>query len=428
MSLPTTLRVLVLDDHPIHCMQARQLLQQAGFGPVDCALDARQALAMLHQQVYDLVLVDLHMPEMDGVQFIHALTGVEQVPILAIVSSCSRRLMNSVSLMAKEKGLAVLGTFTKPLEAAHVEQISAIIGNGQGQGPGAAPQPEHAAVFERLVLERAIERRELKARFQPRRSLSSGRIIGAEALVRWDRPSFGLLMPDSFLASISRCQLDLQLLLLMLDDAIKAQQHWQRLGFRLKVSVNLPTGLLDDPGLPDQLQRLTVAAGLSTSDICFELLETERPLSPGQYHMGASRLRLKGFGLAQDDFGMGYSSMYALISTPFTEMKIDRHFVHGAAADETRAAALVAAVQLGRQLGLEVVAEGVESARDLEFLRLIGCDSAQGYLISAALELDAFTQLLGCSVTPLVSSPTRPATPNTCQTSRYDALHKTSDD
>lgn len=426
MSLPKTLRVLVLDDHPIHCMQARQLLQQAGFGPVDSALDARQALAMLHRQVYDLVLVDLHMPEMDGVQFIHALTGVEQVPILAIVSSCSRRLMNSVSLMAKEKGLAVLGTFPKPLEATHVEQISAIIGNREGHG--VVPRPEHAAVFDRQVLERAIERRELKARFQPRRSLSSGRIVGAEALVRWDSPSFGLLMPDSFLASISRCQLDHQLLLLMLDDAIQAQQHWQRLGYRLKVSVNLPTGLLDDPGLPDQLQRLTVAAGLSTSDLCFELLETERPLSPGQYHMGASRLRLKGFGLAQDDFGMGYSSMYALISTPFTEMKIDRHFVHGAAADDARAAALVAAVQLGRQLGLEVVAEGVESARDLEFLRLIGCDSAQGYLISAALELDAFTQLLGCSVTPLLSSPTRPVSPHPCQTSRYDTLHKTSDD
>lgn len=425
MSLPKPLRVLVLDDHPLHCLHVSQLLQEAGFGPVDTALDGRQALAMLHCQAYDLVLLDLHMPEMDGVQFIHALTDVERVPILAIVSSCSRRLMNSVSLMAKDKGLAVLGTFSKPLEARHVEQISAIIGTGQG--PALPPPPEHEPVFEREVLEQAIARRELRARFQPRRALDSGQIVGAEALVRWHNPSFGLLMPDSFLASISRCRLDHALLLLMLDDAIQAQRHWQRLGHRLTVSVNLPTGLLEDPGLPDQLQRITLAAGLATRDICFELLETERPLSPGQYHMGASRLRLKGFGLAQDDFGMGYSSMYALISTPFTELKIDRHFVHGAAADEARAAALVAAVQLGRQLGLEVVAEGVESARDLEFLRLIGCDSAQGYLISAALELDAFTQLLGCSVIPPFSPPTRPVSPNPCQISRYDASPKTSD-
>lgn len=98
---------------------------------------------------------------------------------------------------------------------------------------------------------------------------------------------------------------------------------------------------------------------------------------------------------------MGYSSMYSLISTPFTEMKIDRHFVNGAANDETRSAALVAAVQLGRQLGLEVVAEGVETGRDLEFLQSIGCDSVQGFLISPALEFDAFTQFLASSVNPL---------------------------
>ena len=142
--------------------------------------------------------------------------------------------------------------------------------------------------------------------------------------------------------------------------------------------------------------------------------------------LGARRLRLKGYGLAQDDFGMGYSSTYALLCTPFTDLKIARHFVHGAAADEARGAAL-AAVQAGRQLGLEVVAEGVEWASDLEFLRLIGYDSAQDHLICAALELDAFTQLLGCSVTPPSSSPTRPVYPNPCQISRYDASHKTSD-
>nr|WP_178125082.1 MULTISPECIES: EAL domain-containing response regulator [unclassified Pseudomonas] len=421
--MPKGIRVLVLDDHPIQCMKVKQLLEEAGFGPVDTTLDARQALAMLHQQVYDLVLVDLHMPEMDGVQFINALTGVERVPILAIVSSCSRRLMNSVSLMAKEKGLAVLGTFPKPLEDVHVREICRIIGSGHRLPSRIKPESE--TVFDRQTLERAIERRELQARFQPRRSLSSGKIVGAEALVRWHNPSFGLLMPDSFLGSISRHHLERDLLFLMLDDAILAQKNWHALGHRITVSVNLPTGLLDDPELPDLLQQVTCASGLATSDICFELLETERPLAPGQYHMGASRLRLKGFGLAQDDFGMGYSSIYSLISTPFTEMKIDRHFVHGAAADESRAAALVAAVQLGRQLGLEVVAEGVESARDLEFLRQIGCDSAQGFLISTALELDAFSQLLGCSINPPFSPPTRPASPPTCQTSRYAASRKT---
>lgn len=399
MTMPKTVRILVLDDHPIQCLQAKRLLEGTGVSTVDTAPDARQALTMLQQQEYDLVLLDLQMPKMDGVQFIDALTSIGRVPILVIVSSCSRRLMNSVSMMAKEKGLAVLGTFSKPLNDSHVRQICTAMSTGLNEKMRISSVDE--PMFDHETLELAISRRELQARFQPRKSLSSGETIGAEALVRWKSPSFGLLMPGSFLTSITRHGLDRALLFLMLDDAIQAQKCWHALGYRITVSVNLPTGLLDDPELPDQLHRVTSNAGLAASDICFELLETEMPLSAGQYHMGASRLRLKGFGLAQDDFGMGYSSMYSLISTPFTEMKIDRHFVNGAANDESRSAALVAAVQLGRQLGLEVVAEGVETGRDLEFLQSIGCDSVQGFLISPALEFDAFTQFLASSVNPL---------------------------
>ena len=423
MSTSKVTRFLVVDDHPIQCLWARQLFEDAGIDQVDTTLDARQALTMLRNQTYDLVLVDLHMPDMDGVQFINALTGLEQIPLLAIVSACSRRLMNSVSLMAKEKGLSVLGTFPKPLELAHIREICGIISTQQTAV--ASAEPEHESVFESLELKQAITRRELKARFQPQQSLSSGKIVGAEALVRWHNPSLGLLMPDAFLPSITRHGLDRDLLFLMLEDAIIAQKHWRNQGHQIIVSVNLPTGLLDDPELPDQLHQMTCDSGLSACDICFELLENQRPISPGQYYMGASRLRLKGFGLAQDDFGMGYSSMYSLISTPFTEMKIDRHFVNGAAQDPSRSAALVAAVQLGRQLGLEVVAEGVESAQDLEFLRLIGCDSAQGYLISAALELDAFSRLLGCSDQPPVSPPTWPALSFPCLTSRCNVSRET---
>lgn len=423
MSMSKSTRFLVVDDHPIQCMWARQLFEDAGVDHVDTTLDARQALTMLRNQAYDLVLVDLHMPEMDGVQFIDALTGLGRIPLLAIVSSCSRRLMNSVSLMAEEKGLSVLGTFPKPLELGHIREICEFIATHQTTA--ARVHTEHTSVFEQPELELAISRRELKARFQPRKCLSSGTIVGAEALVRWHNPQLGLLMPVAFLPSITRHGLDRDLLFLMLEDAIHAHKHWHAQGHQIIVSVNLPTALLDDPALPDQLHQMTCEAGLAASNICFELLENQRPVSPGHYYMGACRLRLKGFGLAQDDFGMGYSSMYSLISTPFTEMKIDRYFVNGAAADKSRSAALFAAVQLGRQLGLEVIAEGVESLQDLEFLRMIGCDSAQGYLISAALELDAFSQLLGCSDNPSFFPPTWPSLPLSCQTSRCNESRET---
>jgi len=152
--------------------------------------------------------------------------------------------------------------------------------------------------------------------------------------------------------------------------------------------------LLDDIGLPDELHDMAARCGIAAENITFELLEDQAVGIPANYYMCASRLRLKGFGLAQDDYGRGYSSMYSLISTPFTELKIDRAFVAGAAGDVVRTAALTSSVQLGRQLGLTVTAEGVETTQDLELLRSIGCDCVQGYLLSAAVPASEFALML----------------------------------
>ena len=222
---------------------------------------------------------------------------------------------------------------------------------------------------------------QIQAWFQPKKALTTGNIVGAEALARWHHAEFGFMLPASFLGAVHRHGLNQALLTRMLEDALSAYRRWRKLGFKVPVSVNLPTRLLDNPLLPDELYNTVAASGVPAEDVTFELLEDETTSVPGQYYMGASRLRLKGFGLAQDDFGKGYSSMYTLISTPFTELKIDRAFVSGAAHDSVRAAALLSSVQLGRQLGLQVTAEGVETSSDLEYLRKIGCDCAQGFHI-----------------------------------------------
>lgn len=202
------------------------------------------------------------------------------------------------------------------------------------------------------------------------------------------------MLPSWFLKSLRAYNLDHELLLRMLDDGLKAYSIWRGQGHRIPISVNLSASLLDLPQLPDELHAMVAKLDIPASDVTFELLEDAMPTLAGQFHMGASRLRLKGFGLSQDDFGKGYSSMYSLISTPFTEVKIDRAFVNGAAANEVLAAALVASIQLGRQLGLQVTAEGVETLEDLQLLRRIGCDVAQGFLISAAVNVATFCELL----------------------------------
>lgn len=389
-------KVLVLDDHALQSLQLKDLLEEAGFGRVDTLESAPQALARIRDEGYHLVLMDVSMPGMDGAQFIYELARLNLRPILAIATACSRRMANSIGLMAKENGFAVLGSFVKPVTR---EQIAALADRLGRRAPDAGQAPhdeasEAAGLLDRQSVVVALRDGSIQAWFQPKKSLVSGAIVGAEALVRWQHRGLGLMMPGSFLRTLREYGLDHELLMRMLEDSMIACRAWRRLGHRIPVSINLPVSLLDRPQLPDELYEQVAHSGIPPEDVTFELLEDDMTVAPGNYYMGASRLRLKGFGLSQDDFGKGYSSMYSLISTPFTELKIDRAFVHGAAGDEVRAAALVSSVQLGRQLGLQVTAEGVETLEDLQFLRRIGCDCVQGFLISAAVDLAAFNALL----------------------------------
>lgn len=387
-------KVLILDDHALCCAHTRSLLVDAGIVDAHIAYTANEALEKMRTQKFQLVITDLKMPDMDGLQFINELRHRDLHPMLAISTAFSRRLMNSVSLMAKESGLSVIGMFQKPFNMEHVQtlirQLKIFHDHDQehpvikGDGP----------IFEKETIVAAMRKMAIKAWFQPKKSLLTGQIVGVEALARWSHHEFGFMMPRSFLSAIQFHDLSHALLMRMMDDACSAHLAWRKMGYLIPVSVNLPIPLLDDIGLPDELHRLVVKNGISTAQITFELLEDEKMGVPSNYYMCVSRLRLKGFGLAQDDFGRGYSSMYGLISTPFTELKIDRAFVSGAANDDVRTAALALSVQLGRQLGLLVTAEGVESTQDLELLRRIGCDCVQGYLISAAVPEHDLSRML----------------------------------
>ncbi|MGE8688090.1 MAG: EAL domain-containing protein [Achromobacter sp.] len=403
-------KVLVLDDHAFQCAHLKDMLEEAGFNHVDTQQSAGDALRSIRDDGYNLVVMDVNMPVMDGAQFIHELARQDLNPMLAIVTGCSRRMANSISLMAKERGLAVLGAFVKPVSHEQIDSLAAgLLRKPAADAASSAPLADCASsLLDRKSLESALRDGSIRAWFQPKKSLSSGQIVGAEALVRWQHQELGLMMPSSFLKALRDYGLDHELLIRMLEDGLKAYRIWRGQGHRIPISVNLPTSLLDRPQLPDELYYMVTNSGLPAEDVTFELLEDDMTVGPGQYYMGTSRLRLKGFGLSQDDFGKGYSTMYSLISTPFTELKIDRAFVCGAAKDEVRAAALVSSVQLGRQLGLQVTAEGVETMQDLQFVRQIGCDCAQGYLISAAVDVSAFSRLLANEPSPYFSTCTPP--------------------
>ncbi|AIB37240.1 MULTISPECIES: response regulator cyclic di-GMP phosphodiesterase PvrR [Pseudomonas] len=381
--------ILIVEDHPFQHLYLQNLFSELGDFDLVCARDGEEALACLKQRDFDLVLTDLLMPGMDGVQFIQGLAAQPSRPALAIMSAASRRMLMGASLVASNLQVKVIGLISKPVNAAALRCLT-----DQLQALRQVAPAEIQPGIDCQSLMNALVNGDLQAWFQPKKALSNGRIVAAEALVRWAHPEHGLLLPGVFLPALIACNLEERLLWCVLKQAMAAQATWRQQGYDIPVSINLPTHLLNSHDLPDRIQAFVLEHQGLPARICFELMECSVPDDISNFYAGACRLRIKGFGLSQDDFGKGYSSYMNLVSAPFTELKIDRALVQGCNANEELAQALTSIVSLGRQLGLIVVAEGVETAQELALLRKIDCTQVQGFLISHAVSADQFQQLL----------------------------------
>jgi len=384
-------RVLIVEDHPFQHQYLLNVFNDAGCFRVESVQDGESALQCLARNRYDLLLSDLMMPCMDGVQLIQKVGSLDNPPALAVMSVASRRMLAGVGQLAKNLGLNVAGLISKPVQAIEVLRLREFLDTTRHQATViSADSPSHS----RETLVDAMKSGDIQAWFQPKKSLRDGRIVAAEALVRWAHPTQGALLPKDFLADIERLSLDSELMLLMLDQALSAQARWRQDGYEVPVSINLPTHLLDQHDLPDRLMRAVKRCDARPRQITFELMESSMTQALSNYYAGACRLRMMGFGLAQDDFGQGFSSYFNLLSTPFSELKIDRSLVHGCVENDSQASTLESIVKLGKKLGLTTVAEGVETASELAFLRSIQCDQAQGFLIAKGVSLEAFGALL----------------------------------
>lgn len=386
-----SISILVVEDHPFQQLYLQNLFSQIGQFHLQFAEEGSAALDCLKRHDFDLVLTDLLMPGMDGVQFIQGLAASGSRPALAIMSAASRRMLTSASLAARNLGVKVIGLISKPVKTAALRNLTDQLGNLRQATlplPLPGPQIDHLAILD------ALDNGELQAWFQPKKSLANGRIVAAEALVRWLHPEQGVLLPGMFLPAFKAFNLEERLLWLILEQAIKAQEQWHAKGYAIPVSINLPTHLLNSLDLADRILAFVLERHGVPAMICFELMECSMPDDISNFYAGACRLRMKGFGLSQDDFGQGYSSYMNLFSTPFTELKIDQALVQGCNDNEELAQALTSIVALGRQLGLTVVAEGVETAQELAVLRKINCTQVQGFIISHAVSSQDFQQLL----------------------------------
>jgi diguanylate cyclase (GGDEF)-like protein len=240
----------------------------------------------------------------------------------------------------------------------------------------------------------AIDNEELVVHFQPKAELESGLIVGVEALVRWQHPERGFIPPNEFIPIAERTGLIKPLSQYVVASALRQCGEWRAAGYDLHVAVNLTIPDLLDLELPDRIGELLAETGVRPGQLELEVTETTILADPFRVRQVLNRLNEMGLRLAIDDFGTGYSSLAYLKNLPVHTIKIDRSFVMGMCEDASDATIVRSTIDLGRNLGLGVVAEGIESQEVWDALRADGCSLAQGYFISRPASAEYLKPLL----------------------------------
>ncbi len=249
----------------------------------------------------------------------------------------------------------------------------------------------------------AIERNQLLLHFQPKVEIRTGRLAGTEALVRWQHPRRGLLMPDRFIGTAEHTGLMAPLTRWVLTDALTHCQGARREGIRMGVSVNLSARSLHDARLPEMVEIALKTAGAEPSQLILEITESAIVLDPTRAQETLAALSHMGVRLSIDDFGTGYTSLASIKNLPVNEIKIDKSFVAGMLTDKNDAMIVRSVIDLGHNLGLNVVAEGVETQEMFDALAALGCDEAQGFYISKPQACESLKKWFLTSPWPLPS-------------------------
>jgi diguanylate cyclase (GGDEF)-like protein len=244
----------------------------------------------------------------------------------------------------------------------------------------------------------ALDSDEIVVYYQPIVGVGDGQVHGCEGLVRWQHPTAGLLAPGAFIPTVEQTGLVGPLTRLVLARCVAECAEWRRSGLELTVSVNLSVRNLLDRSLPGDIERLLDTHGLPASALQLEITESMLMSDPDRALSTVTRLSALGVGVSVDDFGTGYSSLAYLRRFPIDELKLDRSYVSAMLSDESDLVIVRSTINLGHELGLRVIAEGVEDEPTLALLADLGCDLAQGYHFSRPVPAGAFKEWAAASV------------------------------
>lgn len=381
------LHFLIAEDDEFQRRWLSVMLTRLGAQHISEAADGREALEILRQpdRRIDISFIDLNMPGMDGIELVRHLANSDHRTAIVLTSALGSALLFSVETMTKAYGVELLGTFEKPATPEILQQLIA-----RYRPPHARRRDDvDAPVFTIDEIRSGVAQNEFEPFFQPKVELKTGKVKAVEAFVRWRHPVHGLVKPGAFIPVLEQSGHMEQLTWHVIERAVAACRVWHDQGLHLSVSINLSPTSLGEEGLAERILKHIGQHDLEPQYVTFEITELMAMTDSPVCLENLARLRMKGFGLSVDDYGTAHSNVQQLLRIPFLDLKIDRSFVAGAAANKQMHIALASCLELARKLRRNSVAVGVETREDWDLLRDLGCTYAQGYYIAKPMEAAA---------------------------------------
>lgn len=383
--------ILLIDDDATQIAILRAYLASMKLEGVVDASDASQALKWFEPENgadIKLVFTDLGMPNMDGFEFLKHLAKIEFTGDVIIISGHENILLESAASLGKMYGLSIKGQIRKPLTKQALDRLFHDLNK-----PMTAQAPTRESGYSKSDLEAAITSGQILPFYQPKVDLLNGRVVGAEALARWQREDGRLVSPADFIPLAQNCGLirdiSIRIIDAVLEDIATNREDWAD----KKIAINLPPEMIRDTHLPDLLDQRLAAHDISSKTICLEITESGvLDFDPISIEV-LSRLRIKGYDISIDDFGTGAANIANLKVFPYSEMKIDQSFINNVLTDAFSAETVRTSISLARQLGIRIIAEGIENEDVLQYVKAKGIDQAQGFLFSRPVPVQAMNEM-----------------------------------
>ena len=368
-------KLLVVDDEIAICNAICTFAERVGYEAV--YIVHGKDIENLYSNEITVIILDLFLADMDGIEMLRFLADKGCKAAIILISGGDLSVLHSARVLAEERGLNVFETVNKPFTRDEIQNLLARV-----RVPEIRQDIKEGKAKSTLLLQelrRAISEREIYPYFQPKVRIDTGKVVGFEALARWQHPSKGMISPGEFIPFAEENNLINDLTMLIVDQTFAESASRLYAENNLEISLNISAQLLNDLNFPERLIKKAEDYNIDPSRIILEITESALADEMAKSLDILIRLRMKGFLLSIDDFGTGYSSMLQLHRVPFSELKIDQSFVKNMVTDEDDHAICEGAIDLGHKLGMTVIAEGIETKAMWNSLKKLYCDLGQGY-------------------------------------------------